>query len=328
MQPIQYPPLHLPHEYTLHNNVFYGGGSEPVYHGQYQVPHYHGPALNQQLGYHVVRGQITQNIHEYTLKLLDHAANIALSVKNPQVTQAASSPTYTHKKANHHNTSIGNTYNIDLSHKEYNVLSTKQTVVVNNNGGHGGKKEENNDTAVRVIGAIIGICALLGGAFLLAKSQSKNENLEKEIKQFEKLVNKWDYHRQAYAYSPDYEKRVNRIIREAAGIMERNQSHLLDTIYNVALPILVTGALLLVGAVVGGTVGLGMMAVGGLGLVGAGVYAFYKSVKNSYSNVDPDAADKILKNIALVQQNTLYVQTVHTFQIPMQYAPSAPPAYF
>lgn len=296
--------------YNFQNGHLYGTGPEQPYKGGYQVPQYQGN-IYPNLGYTVQRGVITQDVHHYTLKLLDQAGAVARAITHPVPNGTSSSPSHSKRR------SRGGNINIDMSDRSVNILSSRTTVVNN----HGRRSEKEDDSAVRIFAAIAGIIALIGGAILLGKLQSKNENLDKEISKFEKQANIWSYHRQAYAYSPDYERRVNKIVELTRGIMTRNKRDIKSTILKVVLPILFAGGALFGGAVLGGAIGSGLMIAGAVTLVGAAVFAIYKAVRNANSNVDSDAAKKILKNIEIVQRNTTYVYACEQFRTRMSFDP-------
>lgn len=157
----------------------------------------------------------------------------------------------------------------------------------------------------------------------LAK-QPKDKTIAKQlgsaIAQFEKHAASWDYHRQAYAHSADFEKCATKIVNLTSGIAARNKSTLLSSILKVALTILVSGGSLVGGAVLGGKLGLGLIAFGGVVLVGSAAYAIYKLVMNRNSkSADLDAARQVIKNIRKIQGNDLYEPACDLFKVRMAF---------
>ncbi len=293
--------------YVENNGNLAANGDLPSY-NNYVTPEYRGPSLYPDLKYTPECGVITRDIHKYTIKLLDQAAEVAQSARKP-IKSSSNSYSTTPSRGR-----SGGNINIDMSSRTYSAFSTTNNTTINNGGS--GRRGEKDNTATLIIAFIGGAIAILGGAYLMGKFTAKNETLDKEIRKFAKLENKWDCHRQAYAYNPEYEKRVNKIIELTRGIMQRNQSDLFASIYKVALPIIVSGGLLVTGAVFSS---IPLISIGALGLVGVGGYAVYKAVKNANSDADKIAADKIFKNIDKLRTTELYDQTGDFFNVRMKF---------
>ncbi len=228
----------------------------------YTTPEYKGPSLYPKLGYHVYQGSIKKKIHEFTMKLLDQAAEVAKSAKTP----------------------IKAKYN----------------------------KSTSNSSSPRASGT----------------SDDLSINYE-----FVNLEKSWNYHRQAYAYAPEYEKRINKITELARGITQRNQSELersikqrnqsynFASIHRFALPIIVSSGLLVAGALFAN---LSLVAIGALGLIGVGAYAVYKFSKISASDANVRDGDKIFKNIDKLQKTAMYDQAGDFFNQRMKYGTLTP----
>lgn len=291
--------------YNVTNNSFlFASGPVPSY-GKYTTPEFSGKIPKKGTPPH--RGFITEDIHAQTTKLLNLAAGIAHAVKAP----VQNVQDYTSHASGHRRRACSSSVpmvNLDFSDRSTRLFSpttVNQTIVQNGNNNRvdTNKKEEKDHTVALVIAGITGLCAIVGGAILLGKAKAKNENLDHKINQFSKLVGKWEFNRQAYAYSPEYEYRMTKVITLAEGIMLRNQKNILGSISKIALPLIAFGGIAVAGALLGSVV---LATVGALGLVGVGAYALYKSIHNANSQVDKTAADKILKNLRKIEENTDY----------------------
>lgn len=268
---------------------------------------YSGSVSYPELSYNPARGVVTQEVHNYTMKLLAQAKAVATAAQQPPSSPVDST------------TQKGNGFYFNYAPTRNSFFSSSRTTVINNNytsnRSSDDDDDDNNDTAIRVIAGIIGVAALAIGAIVLGRSQVKNEQLQAKIKKFEKQVNKWEIHRQCYAYVPTYEKQMNKIIVLTKELMQRNQNNLLDLIYKVAIPVLIGGGLLVGGAITGAAVGSAVMAAGAITLVGVGTYGIYKAVKRCYDETDEEIAQKILDKMHELEKSTYYQSATRHFAI-------------
>lgn len=269
---------------------------EMVYHQPNTQPYYQPSTQS----YYFPKPQpvLTHAKHQQTMALIYRAQGIVTSIlpqpKPPAYNPHMGAPVYTKTKAAPAVSAAPVVVNItDKSIKMFN----NETTQVHHHHHGGQQQQKNDDTAGRWLAGIVGLIVVLGGAFLLGKAVTENEEQQEDIADFSVLKDQWSTNK--VLYETDYQTSVESIVRHVENITGRKHTNKTHTIVLLFFGIAAGGSL-----VAGAVLAIQALIAAGLivGTVVGGV-AVYKVARHLFSSRDEKEAREIEKQIFYVNNN-------------------------
>ncbi len=247
------------------------------------------------------RPQLTPAIHQQTVKLLDRANEMVVSIlkleRPPAHAPHDELPTpFSPVREKRNFTPV-----IDLSNRSrnYNMFNREVHHHHHYQAGNGNLKREKEERD-RVLIGIVGILVALGTAFFAGKALEERKDLQNKNVKFEKLKEHWTTSKTYY--EEDYQSLVDRIVQRTENILQRRERNKTHKIALLALGFIAgaaafAGALLASEALIVTGVALGAIT---------GVATLFKLGRSLFSHQEERDAQEIAKALNKIGYPKVY----------------------
>jgi hypothetical protein len=295
--------------YTTSINFNYGGVAtdyapsappmDPIYSPVGVLPSYPNHTPYYQAYPVAPKPAVPQQMYDQTLKLLNKAAEVSLSILGDDNNSTASS--YYHSQAAPvvSKPVVAPNYHFDFSDKSVKLFNQE----THHTHYHNAEDSEKNkdDTGTRILVGLIGLVAAGVAAFFIGKAIAEGEDQEEENMSFETLKGQWNGNKSFFEY--DYQSAVDIVVVKADAILERQQT---NRTHKIALLVFgfAAGGTAVAGALIGSSVV--MLAAGGMGAC-VTVATLFKLGYACFSTRDQKDAKAIEASLDQLRQKQILV---------------------
>lgn len=279
-----YPPFNANATNQNVNNLSHSFFNQPANFGQYPV------TFNQEQPYYYPpMPVITSQMQRDTNKLLEKAGEIASStVSNNRSTER--------QETQREQTTSAPVF-IDLSRRDYNILSSRTEVHHHHHHGDNNTERE-NENGTRALAIILGTIVAGVSAYFFGKFMAQNDDRQDDQDSFDSLKTKWFVNRNVYQQNrgEEYCEHIDNAIEKADWILAKQKT---DRTHNIALAVLFlsTGLTAVVGGVVGSSALMATALVTG---VAGSIFGLYKLGYACFSTKEQRAGEALQQELNAV----------------------------